>query len=353
MTNPAKPSRRRRRGGRVPTLLDVAREAGVSAASVSRALARPELVSEAVRANVARVAAALGYVPNPAARALSACRSGCVGLIAGSLEDVVVSQAIEGLSPRLQSEDLKLLFCTSTGRAEDTRQLARKLLEQGVEALSFVGVDVPDDIEDLATGRRLRPWVCVDQLAPGGSFAPFTRVQGLELAIRFLCELGHRRVALVAPGRACPVAQLRQALGDSDVALIEIGQRGDQSSQHILSEALKSCLAQPRPPTAFVCGSDAVAAATLHECHAQGIIVPGDVSIVGFGNTELARRTHPMLSTLRVPAREAGAAAAEFLLAGLRGQVFAAHELSAKLVVRESTASPRSVESLAPGKSFT
>jgi DNA-binding LacI/PurR family transcriptional regulator len=95
------------------------------------------------------------------------------------------------------------------------------------------------------------------------------------------------------------------------------------------------------PPTALVCGSDVAAVAVLRECKRREIAVPAQWSVIGFGDTELSRQAQPLLTTLRVPAREAGQALARIFLASFEGRSEAAPELLAKLVVRESTGAMR------------
>jgi LacI family transcriptional regulator len=293
------------------------------------------LVSEHLREGVARAAADLGYVPNAAARALAARRSGIIGVIAGSLEDVVTRRATEGLSRRLDSAGYAVHLATASGDATSTVRLVDQMLARGADALALVGVDLPENPASLRVGRA--PMACLDQSTPGGEFAPFVRAQAMELAIRFLRELGHRRIGVVAPGRACGIGAIRDALAEADVSLVGLSDEVEREPQLTSAETLARWLALPDPPTALACGSDLVAAAALRECEVHGIAVPRRLSIIGFGDTELARHTRPMLSTLRIPAAEAGVAAADFLLAALRGEAFAAPRLGTKVVARDST----------------
>src|SRR5262249_26003816 len=112
---------------------------------------------------------------------------------------------------------------------------------------------------------------------------------------------------------------------------------GGPEPQLTSGDTLARWLALPNAPTALACGSDLVAAAALRECEAHGIAVPRRLSVIGFGDTELARHTRPILSTLRIPAAEAGVAGADFLLAALRGEALATPRLGTKVVAREST----------------
>ena len=334
------PKRNRPRLDNVPTLADVAQAAGVSTATVSRAIARPELVSGFTRDQVIRAVDDLGYTPNAAARALSCRRSGLVGLVAGSMDDVVVVRAIGSFAQQLAGAGCGLLLAAGNGGAEDARHRAADLIARGADALAFVGVDLPSDVAGPGHAWR-RPLASIDQSAAGTGFTGFSRAEALQLAVRYLRELGHRCIGLVAGGPGCAAADVSPMVAPEGVDLVELpntmGAGGRIASG---SGGPVQWLSRSIPPTAVVCGSDTVAAAVLRECEAREIAVPGRLSVIGFGDTEIARQTRPSLSTLRLPAREAAIAAAHYLIGALRGEAVPVRALHAKLVARDSTRPP-------------
>lgn len=331
--------RRRKPHGAQATLTDVARAAAVSTASASRALARPAAVSDALRVRVSEAVNRLGYVPNSAARALVRRRSGMIGVIAGALDEPGMAVALAALDARLTDAGWALLL---SGGGQGTPQAgAHALASHGVEALVFLGVDVPAGFGQLRGIQRL-PCVSVDRTDASG----FIASGGLDLAragrlvVEYLEQLGHRRLAVVVDTHSVIGALLVDAA-------LRSGKVSPGSSAELLNtgdgpvaEGIVKWLALPEPPTAAICGSDAIAVAVMHACTCHGIEVPGQFSVVGFGDTPLARRVLPMLTSVRIPAQSAGIAAAEYLLARLAGKAADFPELPIKLAVRGSTGPP-------------
>ena len=333
------PMRRRRQSAHIdaPTLHDVARAAGVSTASVSRALTRPELVSEALRESILRAAHGLAYLPNVTARTLSGRPSKLVGVVVATLDDPVAGRAIDALTRRLQADGWALMLGTAGDDAEAPAQRMRELVARGCDAFAFFGVAVPKDREALFPGRSV-PYACIDEAGRGEALAVgFDRCRALALGARYLRELRHRRIGLFALGHARLIGGVRDALAGTDIVLLDAAAAINLQNGSALRATLATILALPARPTALLCGSDAAAAAVLRECVRQGVPVPGQLSLVGFGDTDLARQTRPGLTTIRVPASEAGIAAAEFLLAAVAGTIPPATERAVKLVVRDST----------------
>jgi LacI family transcriptional regulator len=288
---------------------------------------------------VSEAANTLGYVPNSAARALVSRRSGLVGVVAGDFDDPGMASALAALDARLTDAGWALLL----GRGgDDGTPLAgaRALVSHGVEALVFLGVEIPTDLAEVRGIQRL-PRVSVDRIDGTG----FTASAGLDLAragkliADYLRQLGHRRLAVIAESRSLVGALLVDALRADNAATgstLELLNIGDGP---VAGEIAKWSLL-PNPPTAAICSSDAIALAVMHACAGHGIPVPGRMSVVGFGDTSLARCVSPMLTSARIPARSAGTAAAEYLLTRFAGRVARLTELPVKLAVRASTGPP-------------
>lgn len=328
-------SRRRRRpvGSGTPSLSDVASAAGVSTASASRALARPELVSEAVRSRVLNAASTLGYVANAAARSLSTRRSGLVGVVVGDLADPIALQMLEAAEATFSAHGFGVvlrLACSSSPAAACAQGLAAR----GVDAVMFIGGAPAPGAADWTCGRAV-PYVDCGQRprSDAGEAAGETLHQrGAALVNAYLEQLGHRRIGVVG-------AQREEGAGgcapsDEHPARIE---------QHAVKlrdiDAVRSAvrLLIEKEATAIVAASDLAAAAALRECRALQLVIPQRISVLGWGDSDLARCLDPLLTSVRVPARSSGRAAAEFLLAAMAGQRFEWPELPLKLVIREST----------------
>jgi LacI family transcriptional regulator len=283
----------------------------------------------------------LGYVPNSAARALACRRSGSVGVVTGNLDDPGMATALAALDARLSCAGWDLLLGSGSG-GEDRTPLAgaRALVSRGVGALVFLGVGLPSELQQMRGIQRL-PCVSVDRTDPTG----FTASAGLDLGragkliADYLGQLGHRCMAVVAEPRSVISALMVEALG-ADQALggspLEVMHVGDEP----LAEGILRWLALPNSPTVAICVSDATALAVMHACACHGIDVPGRLSVVGFGDSPLARWVSPTLTSVRIPARNAGAAAAEYLLARFAGRVPDLAEWPVKLAIRGSTGTP-------------
>jgi LacI family transcriptional regulator len=292
-----------------------------------------------MRARVSEAANALGYVPNSAARALVRRRSGLIGVITGSFDEPGLAPALAGLEARLLDAGWALLLA-ATGKDGTPMGGARALVDHGVEGLAFLGVGIPADLGEVRGIQRL-PCVSVDRTDTAG----FVTNAGLDLAhagkliANYLGQLGHRRLAVIAESHSLAGAVLVDGLRPDKLPAgfsLELLTLGDEP----LAEGLLKWFATPNSPSAAICGSDAVALAVMHACARDGIDVPGRMSIMGFGDTTLARCVSPMLTSVRIPARGAGVAAAEYLLARLAGRASAVTELPIKLVVRASTGPP-------------
>jgi LacI family transcriptional regulator len=326
---------------RGPTLHDVARVAGVSSASVSRALSRPELVSLAVHERVSAAILALDYVPNAAAQALSGRPSRLVGVVVTTLDDPVVALELESLARELAAGGIALVLGLAEAGAGGAERCARGLIARGADAIVLGGGASPVEPGRVSPGRRVH-WASFDEapFAPEPVSSGFDRAKALALGARYLRQLGHLRIGAFAIGGEHCVDAVRVALAGAGIDLLGDTAMDESNSATTASNALDRWQALQLPPTALICGSDAAAVALLRECARRAWVVPAALSLVGFGDTEISRQTRPALTTLRVPAREAGRALARSLLAVLGGQSEKPPELTAKLVARDSTRAP-------------
>jgi LacI family transcriptional regulator len=319
------------------TLREVARAAGVSTASASRALTREGAVSADLRRRILAAAERLGYAPNLAARVLAGRGSGLVGVLVKTLEDPLLAAAIMGLEHRLAHAGYGVLIAASGASPGQSLLALRALLGRGAEALVLAE---PAHAEELAAAIHTRgvPYAGIGERASGGERGiDLGQRRGAALAGRYLLDLGHRRIAVIAPASSGMAGAVAETLAGTGAARFPDGMRPAQDpaeAQH----AMRVLLDGQTVPTAVICGSDLLAMAALRECLRRGIAVPREVSIIGFGDAEFARRAVPALTTLRVLPAELGARVAASLLLSLQhGDLPPAIEAPVKLVVREST----------------
>ena len=327
--------RRRAKSNAGPTLRDVARAAGVSTASVSRALSRPALVSQQLLDRVHAASGTLGYVPNAAAQVLSGRPSRLVGAVVSTLDDPLTVLGLEALTRELALRGVALILAFAGDGAEGSAESVRELVGRGVDAIAFCGDAAPIEPLDLLPPHGL-PCASLDGAGCNARWARsgYEHATAVALAARYLQQLGHRQIAFCRIGGDQRINAVRSAIAGVGIDMVLVG---DGEAGSGVCDAFDRWLALPSPPTAVICGSDAVAIAILQECARRAIAVPAQLSVVGFGDTELSRQAHPALSTLRVPAREAGRALARNLFAALDGRPETPIELHAKLVAREST----------------
>ena len=315
-------------------LIDVARAADVSTASASRALARPELVSAALRARVEDAASRLGYVPNAAARSLSTRRSGLVGAVLCDATDPVGLQMLAAAERTLSAHALGVLVRVAR-TASLVSACAQTLAKQGVEGLLFIGTGAIPGRGTWNPGGAL-PYAGCGQIPDAEGAPPGETIErrGLALARAYLRQLGHARIGVLG---------LRRNGGDAQPPSLEDGASlvGEQVDQFDDVESVRAAVRRliEKDVTGIVALSDVAAAAAVRECYALEIPVPGRISVVGWGDTALARCVHPPLTSVRIPATASGQAAAECLVATLAGRTFAWPALPLKLVIRESTGS--------------
>jgi LacI family transcriptional regulator len=326
---------RGRARSQVVTLRDVARASGVSTASASRALAGEGAVTTELRSRILAAAARLGYVPNAAARTLATGQSGLVGIVVQNLADPLVANILTACERRLAESGCGVMLTTTGGSPEENLRATHALLGRGAQALIFAEVGASAEIARALAARGV-PWVNLAEraLAAGVPSLSVGRRQGAVLAARYLQSLGHRRFAVVAQPDGDAADAVRQVLAAASlpVEVLDAGHDLD-AAQAAIGELLE----RDEPPTAVICASDVQALAALRECAIRNVAVPQRLSLIGFGDTEFARRSYPALSTVRVAATEVGVRVAQAVLASLKGDEFPASDIPVKLIAREST----------------
>ena len=331
-------------------LEDVARHAGVSTASVSRALNTPNLVSQVLRDRIEQASQDLKWVPNGVAKALASLRTRTVGVMIPTLSHQNFAVLIEALQQDLATAHYTLILCCMDVADEMRLQQARKLVERGVEYLVLVGEAHPDALFDLLrsqnvpyvityTSGRDKRHTCIGF----DNYAASTRLT------EHLLELGHRNFGMIAHDREendriqLRIAAVHDALARSGLA-IRPQHFVRVNSRHIASgrEGMRRILADDDlRPTALVCTNDYIATGAMIEAKELGLSIPGDLSIVGFDDTDMSAHLDPPLTTARVPSRQMGEKIASYIINHLeRGTTESPPQLEAELIIRNSTAPP-------------
>jgi LacI family transcriptional regulator len=325
---------------------DVAKKAGCSPATVSRVLNNNPKVGLNVREKVLKAAMDLGYVPNGSARALRSTRSRLVGAIIPTLDHAIYATMMNSLQARLMEKDVSIIVSTSGYDIDMEYEQVRLLVERGVEAIVLVGtIHRPETIALLEQRNIAYVFTYTSASTDVGAAIGFDNEKAGRMAARYLLDLGHTRVAMIAGitennDRAAArrdgfVAEMEtNAIAKAAVSVLESAYKIEGGRN-----AMKRLMEKPDRPTAIFCGSDIIAAGVIKYCHENAIAVPGDISVLGFDNLEIAELTTPDLTTVEVPAREMGTIAGDYLLASsTQRQHIRQRELPLRLVVRASTA---------------
>lgn len=326
----------------------VAARAGVSTASVSRALNNPAAVSASLRARIAQAIEAVGYIPHAPARILSSRRSRTLGAIVPTIDNTMFARGIASLQKYLSSVGYMLFLTTSNYDLEIELQQARNLVGRGVDGLVLRGDCHHDGLRKMLADNAV-PFINVGIYQPDRPY-PCVGTDNEAAAHRaasHVIELGHRRIGIVSALQrnndraSARVAGFRRALAESGLELqpqwhVEVPYTLDDAR-----EAARYLLSLDERPTAVVCGNDVIAYGVLLEAERSGFSVPRDLSVVGFDDLDWSRHLRPSLTTIYVPTAETWQRAGEYLVRHLAGeQAIMHHEVDYSLVVRELTAPP-------------
>ncbi len=325
------------------TIKDVAREAGVSVATVSRVWNDADFVSPETRQRVAEVAARLGYSPHGAARSLITRTTFALGVLLPDLYGEFFSEIIRGIDHVVRAAGYHILV-SSSHESKDEIDAALRSMRGRVDGMIIMS----SDLEAQRTLRTLQgsfPVVLLNGDAESKAFDTITieNHEGARAMTRHLVARGHRRIAMIAgPERNHDAAErlrgYRTTLTENRIELDEsLVVQGDFSelSGHL---AVTQLLALESRPTAIFAANDSMAIGALSALRENDLRVPHDMAVAGFDDIPLARYMNPPLSTVHVDISQLGARAAALLLLSLQKGI-RPHEhmqLSTTLVIRAS-----------------
>jgi LacI family transcriptional regulator len=296
---------------------DVARLAGVSQPSVSRALRDQPGISPATRRRILEAAEALAYVPSSTGRSLSTRTTGRVAIVADELSNPFYPALVAPLHDALAEAGYRTILITDSGtRPVELEPLIDGSLDGVFLTTSRAGTTLPAQLV-----RRGVPYVLVNrelETVQGDACVVANR-EGAASVAQLLVSLGHRRIGAVLGPESTSTAReraagFREALAEHGIALspahVERGEFDYDSGR----AAFTRLMAADRPPTAVFCSNDVVAIGACNAARARGIDVPGDVSIVGFDDIAMASWDVFQLTTVRAELTDLAKAAADLLL---------------------------------------
>lgn len=330
---------------RRPTINDIATKAGLSKASVSRALNGKQDVDPETRQRIFKIAAQMGYVPSATARALSNGRSNCLGLLVPSLTWPWILEVLRGVAEEIERSGYSLMLYTTANGEDSERAFMSQVLPAGaVDGLALV---IPpgmfEYIGELA--KRGMPVVVIDDRGHHPEFPTVatTNFEGGRSATQHLIDLGRRRIAMLNGQLefGCNIDRLegyKSALEKASLAFegrhTMTGYFTEESGSSGITRILE---ADPSIDAVFA-ANDLMAFGAMRALRMAGRRIPDDVAVVGFDDIPASAITHPPLTSVHQPLYEMGRTAAGMVMAAVRGESIQDRvELPTSLVIRAST----------------
>jgi len=335
---------------RAATILDVARRAGVSTATVSRALAAPEQVAEPTRSRVFAAIEAIGYTPNAAARSLRAQSSKVVLVLLPGLGNSFWTAIINAVEEVLTKEGYGVIFGDTRNDARREAHYDRLVRGGQVDGVLLFSGRLPR--EDFAELNDSIPITLVCNEVPGLSELPLFEIANRDAArkmVEYLIGRGHRRIAHVTGPATNPEAAERvrgyaDALAAAGIAFEEGLVLPGSFTFASGARAAEAVAAMRERPTAVFVASDEMAIGFIKALKDRGLLVPKDISVAGFDGIDYSAMYDPALTTVIQPRAELGRLAAENLLRRMRGDDPPGPALRTRipcsLVIRDSVGDP-------------
>lgn len=302
-------------------IVAVAKVAGVSPATVSRAMNHPDLVSPATRKKIEKAVRKTGYIRNRAAQTMHGRRSATLGLVVPTVNYSIFAELVQAFNDAVSELGFTLLLATHNYDLRTEYGVVRKLLEHRVDGIALIGLDHSEDTYRLFKSQNV-PVIAV------WSYSDTSRISSIgsdnreagQLAARHIVSLGHRRIGFVFP----PTLENDRARGRLDAAKDVLRDTGiacpdAQTVQSLYSiahakAACRELLQRNLSLTALVCGNDVIAQGAIAAVLELGLRIPQDISIIGIGDFVGSGDSFPALTTVRIPAQEIGTRAGQNLV---------------------------------------
>jgi LacI family transcriptional regulator len=340
----------RRRPGNV-SIRDVARRAGVSIATVSRAVNHISTVDPELAKKVWKAVEEVGYLPNTQARALVSGRSRMLGLIVSEITNPFFPELVQEFENLAVAQGYEVLIGSTNYEPARTESLIRRMLQRNVDGVAVMTFGIEEDLVQKLVEREF-PLVFIDAGPPLANIRVIKvdYGEGIRQGVQHLAALGHRNIAFISG----PL-RLRSATARRDAFLKSMGELGlTVPAEHLVEgnhtmeggmTAMEKLTALAQLPTAVMCSNDLTAIGVLHTLYRTTHSVPHDISVVGFDDIHLAQFMLPPLTTVQMSCKHLAAAAVEALRAGIEPDhpkvAQTEWHVPTQLVVRQSSAFPR------------
>lgn len=338
----------RRSPERRVVLADVARMAGTSEATASRALKDDPRIGGATRAAVRAAALKLGYVPNAAARSLRAQRTHILGLLLDDLADPVHGKVAAGFEEAAAAQGYAVFMMTGLHDPEREQRALTAFVEHRADGVAVAScVSDPADVFARVPADRVilvqpdYPSLASGAEPPARGVLRTDDGSGVVATVEHLVERGYRRIAYVGPGpgsgasdtlRRAAAATTLEHLAQRQIRFLDAGVDGWRDASQVARQLADD------PPEAVMCYDDKLALTLLDALRSTPIDVPGDMALAGFDGIPAAHQSLPRLTTVDVPSVDVGRRAVEMLVASVRdGSIPASEVMPVRLMIGEST----------------
>lgn len=326
---------------RAPTIVDVAKAAGVSKSLVSLALRGDEGVKAQTRDRILQIAAEIGYRSNHLARSLVRGQSQVIGMLLNDLHSNYHTEIVAGVESAASAAGYGVILAHGQRDSEVLAERLAQLQSMGVDGVIVVSASL--SVEQLSAAATIKPVVVVGRPAtvPAGVGAVWNNDElGASLAVSHLAGLGHQRIAHLS-GSTRPSSRARLSAFHSTMTKLALREPHQvfHDPAGIVQEIVRGRKnGTNHHPTAVFCSNDRRAAALVGVALDAGLHIPEDLSIVGYDNTELATLVRPTLSSVDQPRSEMGNRALQALVDLIAGEPARLEVLDPKLVARQSSA---------------
>ena len=327
----------------MPTIQVVAKQAGVSVATVSRVLNNPSVVKESTRLKVQRIIEELKYEPSVLGRNLRTAESRLLLALIPSIANPFYTEIINGIENAALEQGYNILLC-ETGSDPNRENIYFNLLRSQL-ADGIISMDPTVDRAKLLELADKYPVVQCSEYDEGGniSYVSINNKLAAYHAVRYLIKIGHTKIALLNSHNKFLYARERRqgfekALNESGLSvntdwIYNTDSLGFEHGQH----AMRQLLTLPERPTAVFAVSDILAIGALKEINMSGLHVPNDIAIIGFDKISFSNMTHPTLTTISQPGYTMGFTSAKMLINKIKGEDVDSIILDHELIIRDST----------------
>ncbi len=326
------------------SIYDIAKKAGVSPSTVSRALDDHPRIGATTRKRIQDIAREMDYVPSTVARSLSVNKTWTIGMVLAAISDPFMGRVVEGVEQAAIEAGFNVFISTSQNDRQREIAVIKVLQKRRVDGIIVIASHLSDRSPQLFESSNV-PIVVINEQNPGEKmhFVAVDDMRGAKSAVEHLLALGHRRIAYVGMPNRPQSNRLRlkgyqDALATHGIALdggLVFTSHAYEDHARAGEASLEALLAAGA--TAVFCYNDTTAIGLLAACHQRDLSVPDSLSIIGFDDIDMASYTLPPLTTMRQPRFELGQRAMDMMLALLNSQEPANQVIPAELVIRQTT----------------